>query len=296
MKSLIFKNVNGNLNVEFKVDMLGSNEGNITVMDVVGLDDAEEVLGINFPKQSTDFTTLKTFAEDNNLILTEITNADAPTTHVALGTPLAVVTVNGDLGAGVAADAEVTDVTCSADVADSLDGKYFTFSSPTVNYYAWYNTSGGGAVDPALANKTGVEIAITTGDTANAVATATRAAIDALAAFVVTGATNHAIITNAVKGASTNWAAGDSGFTASVTNEGTTGVAYSEALEAEGGNGTYTWALADGSDPLPTGLTISSLGVISGTPTVAGTFAFDVEVEDGFGVTAQETLEIVVAS
>ena len=56
------------------------------------------------------------------------------------------------------------------------------------------------------------------------------------------------------------------------------GGAYSTALAATGGTGPYTWALATGS--LPAGLSLSSAGVVSGTPTARGTFAFSVSVTD----------------
>ena len=46
-------------------------------------------------------------------------------------------------------------------------------------------------------------------------------------------------------------------------------VRYSSSLVASGGITPYTWALASGT--LPAGLTLSSSGVISGTPTAAGT-------------------------
>ena len=58
------------------------------------------------------------------------------------------------------------------------------------------------------------------------------------------------------------------------------GAAYSQALAASGGIGTRTWSLAPGSGPLPTGLNLSSAGVISGTPTAPGTFSFVVQVTD----------------
>lgn len=57
-----------------------------------------------------------------------------------------------------------------------------------------------------------------------------------------------------------------------------------------------TWALKSGSDPLPTGLSISSGGVISGTPTVVGTYTSTVEVTDARGITAPKTYSIIVGS
>ena len=53
---------------------------------------------------------------------------------------------------------------------------------------------------------------------------------------------------------------------------GTVGTAYSATLSATGGTSPYTWSLASGS--LPAGLTLSSSGVISGTPTAAATSFF----------------------
>lgn len=57
---------------------------------------------------------------------------------------------------------------------------------------------------------------------------------------------------------------------------------YSVTLEAEGGNGEYTWSLESGT--LPAGLSLDeSAGTIAGTPTLAGTSGFTVKVssEDG---------------
>ncbi|MFQ5778449.1 MAG: Ig domain-containing protein [Terriglobia bacterium] len=57
-------------------------------------------------------------------------------------------------------------------------------------------------------------------------------------------------------------------------------VPYSAQLSAIGGDGTLAWSLAGGSGPLPPGLTLSSGGVILGTPTSAGTFGFTAQVTD----------------
>jgi hypothetical protein len=57
-----------------------------------------------------------------------------------------------------------------------------------------------------------------------------------------------------------------------------TGTAYSQNLAATGGDGDLAWNLASGS--LPAGLTLSSSGVISGTPTATGTANFTVRVID----------------
>ncbi|HVD04031.1 MAG TPA: putative Ig domain-containing protein [Candidatus Dormibacteraeota bacterium] len=63
------------------------------------------------------------------------------------------------------------------------------------------------------------------------------------------------------------------------------GVAYSATLSASGGTSPYSWALASGS--LPPGLGLGSTGVISGTPSVAGTSRFTVQVTDSTTPTAE---------
>lgn len=62
----------------------------------------------------------------------------------------------------------------------------------------------------------------------------------------------------------------------------TIGVAYSATLTAHGGNPPYTWSIFSGS--LPVGLSLSSAGVISGTPTGSpGTSTFTVQAVDPLG-------------
>jgi len=100
-----------------------------------------------------------------------------------------------------AAVAEIYDVETVADVAGSLNSTFFRIDDPTTPYYVWYDVSSGG-VDPSGANpgRTGISVAITTGDTADAVAVATRAAVGGVADFGTGGATNVVTITNANTG------------------------------------------------------------------------------------------------
>jgi hypothetical protein len=67
-------------------------------------------------------------------------------------------------------------------------------------------------------------------------------------------------------------------ITTSSLDTATQNIAFSDTFAAAGGNGSYTWSLATGA--LPTGITLSSAGVLSGTPTAAGTFSFTVAVQD----------------
>ncbi|MBL8173254.1 MAG: IPT/TIG domain-containing protein [Bryobacterales bacterium] len=59
---------------------------------------------------------------------------------------------------------------------------------------------------------------------------------------------------------------------------GATGVSYTRTFNVTGGVPPITFALANGS--LPSGLTLSSTGTISGVPIVGGTFTFDVAATD----------------
>ncbi|WP_042415288.1 putative Ig domain-containing protein [Streptacidiphilus anmyonensis] len=57
------------------------------------------------------------------------------------------------------------------------------------------------------------------------------------------------------------------------------GKPYSQSLTASGGTGAYTWQVSSGA--LPAGLTLSpDSGVISGTPTTAGTASFSLRLTD----------------
>src|ERR1700687_764076 len=67
---------------------------------------------------------------------------------------------------------------------------------------------------------------------------------------------------------------------------GTEGTAYSQAIAKTGGAGTVTFTVSAGT--LPAGLTLSTSGTISGTPTgPAGTASFTVKVTDSSTVTPQ---------
>jgi hypothetical protein len=77
---------------------------------------------------------------------------------------------------------------------------------------------------------------------------------------------------------------------------GTVGVAYNQTLAATGGvGGPYTWSVTVGS--LPTGLSLSSGGVISGTPSGSpGTSSFTVQATDGSSNSGTQPLSIVIVS
>ena len=69
---------------------------------------------------------------------------------------------------------------------------------------------------------------------------------------------------------------------------------YNSTLAATGGSTPYNWSLLSGS--LPNGLSLNSSGVVSGTPSLAGSFPFTVQVKDASSTTASRNFSINIAS
>src|SRR5438477_240790 len=82
--------------------------------------------------------------------------------------------------------------------------------------------------------------------------------------------------------------------TSSQLSGGTAGTTYSATLSASGGTSPYSWSVSSGT--LPTGLSLSSSGTLSGTPTVAGAFPFTVAVKDAASGSASASLSINVVT
>ena len=70
--------------------------------------------------------------------------------------------------------------------------------------------------------------------------------------------------------------------------------AYTSTVTASGGSTPYTWSLASGT--LPNGLALNAGGSVSGTPSVAGTFSFTVQVKDAAAQSASRNFSINVAA
>ena len=71
-------------------------------------------------------------------------------------------------------------------------------------------------------------------------------------------------------------------------------IAYSQSLSASGGTAPYSFVVSTG--VLPTGLSLSPGGVLSGTPTVAGSYAFTVVATDAGGFTGSRAYTVSVAA
>jgi PKD repeat protein len=74
---------------------------------------------------------------------------------------------------------------------------------------------------------------------------------------------------------------------------GTVGTTYNQLLTATGGTAPYTWSVTAGS---LAPLTLSSTGLILGTPTTAGTLSFTVQAKDAMGNTSIQAFSIVIAN
>jgi len=72
------------------------------------------------------------------------------------------------------------------------------------------------------------------------------------------------------------------------------GVPYSFTFQSNGGITPISWALATGQ--LPGGLTLSSNGTLSGTPTATGSFAFTVQAGDASSPSQTITINVAIKS
>ena len=82
-------------------------------------------------------------------------------------------------------------------------------------------------------------------------------------------------------------------ITTSSLTGGSVNVPYTASLAASGGVPPYTWSITSGS--LPTGLTLSTSGFISGTPTTQQTSTFTVQVGDSQTTPATATATLSLA-
>jgi uncharacterized repeat protein (TIGR03803 family) len=77
----------------------------------------------------------------------------------------------------------------------------------------------------------------------------------------------------------------------SILSDWTVNLSYNQTLQAVGASGSVTFS-ATGS--LPTGLTLSSGGILSGTPTMTGTYAFTVNATDSAGISAHASFTVTI--
>ena len=75
---------------------------------------------------------------------------------------------------------------------------------------------------------------------------------------------------------------------------GTVGVAYSQTIVGSGGTGPYTFTVSTGT--LPAGLTLSTAGVLAGTPTAGATSSFTMRGTDANGCFAEAAVTMLIAT
>jgi hypothetical protein len=116
---------------------------------------------------------------------------------------------------------EISTVTTVADVAGSLNNKYFFINSASDQrrYYVWFNVAAAGT-DPAVSGRIPIAVALSSGATANAVASAINTALNATVDFTSSVLGNVVTVTNVNNGNTTNASAQTSGFAVAVTQQG----------------------------------------------------------------------------
>lgn len=115
---------------------------------------------------------------------------------------------------------ETTDITCPGG-ATITSGQYFFINSALdVNqYYVWFNTGLGG--DPLLGGKTGIQVVISSSDTAEQVATKLKDALSLTPGLTATVLSNIVTVVNSVVGTCTDASnLNVSGLTITVTQQG----------------------------------------------------------------------------
>ncbi len=81
-------------------------------------------------------------------------------------------------------------------------------------------------------------------------------------------------------------------FSPSSLPNGTAASAYSQTISASGTTGTVAYNITSGA--LPTGLTLSGSGTLSGTPAVTGAFGFTITATDSAGCTGSQAYSLIV--
>lgn len=303
MKTLKYTNANKSIDVEYLTDLIGSNK-TLTVYQVtqfvngveqVGLNGTAQVFGM---KDTVDLFSLKDMTDQataKNLTLEVYEAGQAKTTLNEL-TALAVTTVS--ITAGVAGYAQEETITIPA-TAGVAQGDYVVIKNALSQKTAavWFDIDANGTA-PTGVKYTGadykIKVSVVTGGLAPANALLFKAAIEASTVFAseLTLVDNGDGTTTLTQKYSGEVAASDpentgstgAGFIGVATVQaGTAGTAYSLTFEAEGGNTPYIWTT---SSTLPVGVTLSTAGVLSGTPREIGTFSLTIVVTDQFGVTA----------
>ena len=91
-----------------------------------------------------------------------------------------------------------------------------------------------------------------------------------------------------------NTASTNLSITTNDLSSGILGTQYSASLSATGGFSPYAWSISSGA--LPDGLSMSTSGSITGTPSATGTFNFTAQITDSNNASISRNLSIVINS
>jgi len=168
-----------------------------------------------------------------------------------------------------------------------LDGNFWTFYSTDneASFYVWYNSDAGSAVDPAPDGYDyGIEVAVSLGDTADTVASATRLALTnneyVANYFTISGATNNIILTNLTVGDANDASDGSAStnFAFTITTEGA----------AHGRNATTVWRWRHSQIGEYVNITDRSVGTVTAPGVVSPTSKIEInDITRGDASTAQ---------
>lgn len=193
----------------------------------------EESVTLNYNPIATNYTGTTQFQvlTTNNRMLLRWTGTGTepdfsvlrPGDEVTLGTDFALSNRGTFMVmGGQAKKAEVTRLTCLPGNLITT-GNYFLINAAanTTLYYVWYNVDGGGG-DPAIVGRTGIPVAISSSSSATTVASLTRTAIDAIAAFDATASSNQVTVTTTGSAETTDAVNGNMGlgFEIEITQHG----------------------------------------------------------------------------
>lgn len=165
-----------------------------------------------------------------------LVNISAPNQRLVVGERITVVSlVDANYNVtdtpilSVTAIPAVQTVQCSADVSNSLAGKYFLISAGDqgTTYAVWFKVSGTGSA-PVIAGTTNVEVDISTNASANTVGGAVATALTALSSSFASAinSSGTVTVTNATGGLTTNASAGTSGFVIVMQTPGGHNITY----------------------------------------------------------------------
>ena len=201
------------------------------------------------------------------------------------GTPTAPGTSNFTVG--VESGSKIANKPLSITIVDSLAVSTSSLPDGTVNalYSQILEAAGGSGTYSWALTAGGLPTGLSLSSTGSISGTPTEAGTSSFSVTV----TSEGISTSATLSIAVN---NTLSISTSAPSDGVAGLTYEYTLEGIGGDGSYSWSILSGS--LPDGLSLSSVGVITGTPTAAGTSSFSVEVTSA-GQTASRTLSLTVA-